>query len=223
MDRAVGQPRRWRGGAFILLAMLFLVAVLLDHAIAHAAAPHHRFIKHDSVVARLIKELGTGRVVSAVIVLLCLFHARRWFAGALVLASAGIGGLLEVILKWSVGRTRPVQGGVISIEPFGFDHFRGGPAGFLHQSNLCFPSGHATLAFATAACLAYLLPRWKVFWFLLAALVGAERIAELAHYPSDVVGGAICGVLAFQLSRLLLERYLPETKRGQEPFMEKDP
>jgi membrane-associated phospholipid phosphatase len=209
MDRAAWQHRLWRGRVFLLLAILFVLAMLLDSAIAHWASPHYRVVKHDSTVARLIKEMGAARVMFGVIVLLCIFHARHWFAGALVLATAGIGGVFELILKWSVGRTRPVQGQVISIDPFNFDHFRGGLVGFVQQSNLCFPSGHSTLAFAMAACLTYLLPRWRILWFALATLVGLERVAELAHYPSDVIGGAICGILAFYIALHLFERFDP--------------
>lgn len=212
-------PRHWlvRGRVVIILAVLFVVALMLDSAIAHWLIPHHRTVKHDSTLARIVKEMGTARVMFGIIVLLCIFHSRRWWAGVLVLASGAIGGVFEFMLKWTVGRTRPVQGGVITIEPFTFDHFRGGVLGFFEQSNLCFPSGHSTLAFAMAACLAYLLPRWKVLWYLLATLVAAERVAELAHYPSDTVAGAICGILAFHIARHFYEKIDPAKRQPAVP------
>jgi undecaprenyl-diphosphatase len=189
----------WRSVAFWTL--LFIAALLLDNAVAQAAATHYRMVKHHSTLAMAIKELGRYGVMSAVVVFLILFHARHWWAGALMLTGCAIGGFFEVTLKWIAGRQRPVHGQSLLIDPFTLAPFRGGLPGFLQQHNLCFPSGHATVAFAMAACLACLAPRGKVLWFTLATLVGLERLAELAHYPSDVVGGAICGVFSFHLAR----------------------
>lgn len=197
----------WRGRAFVLLFALFLAALALDSTIAHAAAPYSRMVKHSSGLAKAVKEMGAYRVMLGVVVLLWVFHPKRWWAGALVLATAGLGGVFEVFLKWGVGRTRPMQGGTLSVMPFSFSPFRGGIAGFFDQANLCFPSGHSTLAFAVATSLSFLLPKWKVLWFCLAMLVGIERVAELAHYPSDVIGGAIAGICAAVIMRNLFERW----------------
>ena len=42
--------------------------------------------------------------------------------------------------------------------------------------------------------LGIVLPRLRPLWWTLAVIVGLERIAENAHYPSDVVAGAALGV-----------------------------
>jgi membrane-associated phospholipid phosphatase len=39
-----------------------------------------------------------------------------------------------------------------------------------------------------------------------ASLVAAQRVAELAHYLSDVIAGAALGVLAFKLTLHLVTR-----------------
>lgn len=48
------------------------------------------------------------------------------------------------------------------------------------------------------------VPRLFPLWLALAVIVGLERLAEGAHYPSDVVGGAAVGVSAAWLARALL-------------------
>lgn len=202
-------------GVVAAMAALLAAAFLLDNPIAHAVAPYSRTVKHSSTLAKVAKELGG--VMFGVVVVLCAIHPKRWMAGALVLASAGIGGLFEVVLKWGVGRSRPMQANKISVMPFSFDPFRGGVPGFFDQANLCFPSGHSTLAFAVATSLSILLPRWTLLWLALATLVGIERVAELAHYPSDVVGGAIAGSSAAFLARYLIGRFVPQVWRGSEP------
>ncbi len=58
-----------------------------------------------------------------------------------------------------------------------------------------FPSGHSTLAFATAAALdRETSSRWiPAIGYPLAALVGWSRVHDRKHWPSDVVAGAAIG------------------------------
>lgn len=78
-------------------------------------------------------------------------------------------------LKYSFGRPRP-----------------GGS-----ESHLSFPSGHTTTAFTTATTLTYAYG-WKaaVVAYPLAAFVGLSRLADDAHWASDIVGGAFLGFWA---------------------------
>lgn len=57
-----------------------------------------------------------------------------------------------------------------------------------------FPSGHTTFAFLIATTLGHRAPR-GVAWLLwiFAFLVGLSRIVVGAHFPADVVGGALLG------------------------------
>jgi len=57
-----------------------------------------------------------------------------------------------------------------------------------------FPSGHTTIAFASATVLTFLQPRLGPALFLLAAAIGFSRIYVGVHYPLDVLGGAVLGV-----------------------------
>lgn len=58
-----------------------------------------------------------------------------------------------------------------------------------------FPSGHTSLAFATATSLSLAYPKWYVIApsFVWASTVGYSRMHLGVHYPSDVVAGAIIG------------------------------
>lgn len=58
-----------------------------------------------------------------------------------------------------------------------------------------FPSGHTSIAFATATSLSLVYPRWYVAVpaYLWAGAVGYSRMYVGAHYPSDVLVGAVLG------------------------------
>jgi membrane-associated phospholipid phosphatase len=69
-----------------------------------------------------------------------------------------------------------------------------------------FPSGHTQVAFATAAVLALMAPRWAIAIFLLAGLVAASRLVTGWHYLSDVVASAFISVVIVRaLARVLLD------------------
>ena len=67
-----------------------------------------------------------------------------------------------------------------------------------------FPSGHAATSFAAATVLTLYLPRWAPLWILLAVAIGFSRVYVGVHYPLDVVGGAVLGVLVATSLRLLV-------------------
>lgn len=186
---------RWRLFACAWLAA-FVLALCIDRAVASTLAPHFFAMKVNPVL-RAIEYGGRTWVLLGVVALLVLVHPRRWRAAAFVFTSCLVGAVICTVLKWAVGRTRPVADMAIDVRPFDFDFFRGGLPGLFEQRNLCFPSGHATQVFALAACLALLYPRGRHAWFALALVVSLQRVAELAHYPSDVVGGALIGMLGF--------------------------
>jgi membrane-associated phospholipid phosphatase len=185
--------------AVLIWLALFAGAFAADRTVAQHLATHPLFNKHDEWVA-LIKLGGNYWFTICVAALLLIFHEQRWRAAALPLIAGALGGLLYSLLKWIVGRHRPDK----MIAPFAFHPFIGGLRGLWNEHDLGFPSGHATLAFATAASLAMLLPRRRPIWFVLAATVAAERVLENAHYLSDVVAGAGLGVCMALLSRWLM-------------------
>jgi membrane-associated phospholipid phosphatase len=95
--------------------------------------------------------------------------------------------LVAEMVKWTVGRGRPFVGGKAS--PFNFAPFAGTEAYF------SFPSAHAVTSFALAFAVASVWPRARGAIFVYAILIAATRLLLLAHHPSDVVAGAVIGVI----------------------------
>jgi membrane-associated phospholipid phosphatase len=105
----------------------------------------------------------------------------------------GLPGLLFTVVKRLIGRARPlVEGGAdpFIYRPFGWN---------VEYASL--PSGHATDAFAIAMAIGALWPRARAIMFAYAVVIAASRVVLLAHFPSDVLAGAVVGVLGVLLVR----------------------
>jgi membrane-associated phospholipid phosphatase len=91
------------------------------------------------------------------------------------------------LIKWIVGRGRPFVGG--KANAFNFQHFAG------TEAYASFPSGHAITAFALAFAVSAVWPRTRIVMFVYALVIVATRLVLLAHHPSDVVAGALVGIV----------------------------
>ena len=58
-----------------------------------------------------------------------------------------------------------------------------------------FPSGHATFFFALATALYLYNKKWGTGFFVGAILITLARVIAGVHYPSDILGGALIGIL----------------------------
>jgi membrane-associated phospholipid phosphatase len=101
--------------------------------------------------------------------------------------------LIGAVIKWSVGRGRPFVGGDANV--FNFSHFDGTAA---YSS---FPSGHAICAFALAFAVSAVWPKARLAMIAYALIILATRLVLLAHHPSDVVAGALLGVIGAMFVR----------------------
>jgi undecaprenyl-diphosphatase len=122
--------------------------------------------------------IGTWGAVWLAIALVLTVIWRRPSIFVTVLLADLAADLLAELGKAIVQRHRP------------FEH-QLGPASSTHS----FPSGHTATSFACATVLSALAPRWRVPFFVLAALIGFSRVYNAMHYPTDVLAGAVLGVL----------------------------
>ncbi len=68
-------------------------------------------------------------------------------------------------------------------------------AGAACTGTFSFPSNHASNIFALATFFSYNYRRLMIPCFITAALIGYSRVYLGAHYPADVIGGVVWGVL----------------------------
>lgn len=110
-----------------------------------------------------------------------------------VFLAIGLPGLLVAVVKRLIGRARPYVGP--QDDPFAYIPFIWNP------QYASMPSGHSTTAAAAAVAIGAIWPRLRLPMWIYALVIMLSRVIVLEHHPSDVVTGALVGVLGADLVR----------------------
>ena len=139
------------------------------------------------------------------LVLFCIPTQRRlglqvWLALLLSIL------VCNVLLKNMVARERP------------FELLEGIQLIVNTPHDFSFPSGHSSASFAAASVLFFQRWRWALPAIVLAALTAFSRLYLYVHFPTDVLTGAVLGILLGYLATKLfglLEARL-EARKGED-------
>jgi undecaprenyl-diphosphatase len=191
--------RRWLGLSVATAAAIAFLMFAIDVAVIKAMPP-----RGDAALwpLRIFTDFGKSTYVlyalAAALIVILLMTPRLGAAAKPVLIAFGLrvqyvffsvlfAVLLAEVFKYAIGRGRPFVGG--KADAFHYSHFAGSPA---FES---LPSGHATTAFALAFAVSSVWRSAGLAMWTFAVLICVSRVALLAHHPSDVVAGALTGVI----------------------------
>lgn len=149
----------------------------------------------------VITWLGNGGILWIICSLLLTAYPRTRKDGIAMAVSLVLEVLCcNVIIKPFVARMRPcdVNTAVQLLIP--------------HPEGFSFPSGHTGASFAAAAALFFGKNRMGVPAFIMAALIGFSRIYLYVHYPTDVLAGALLGIMLGWLGNALVKAALVKWK-----------
>src|SRR5262249_22300445 len=205
-------PPRWRAsfrlasGAVVAIAIIAAAMIVIDAPAATAAqrAPVwlSEIFDHITEFGKSVWFLVPIALALAAIALLAspplprmsqrVLAALAVRLGFLFLA-IGLPGMVFTVGKRLIGRARPfVEGSAnpLIYRPLGWS---------VEYSSL--PSGHAVDAFAAAMAIGVLWPRTRPLMWTYAVVIAVSRVVLTAHFPSDVMVGAVVGAVGALLVR----------------------
>ncbi len=149
----------------------------------------------DKILA-FITSLGNAGIIWIVLAVVLLILPKTRKVGMIVGAALLVDLVLcNLILKNLVARVRPYDVNtaiaILIKKPLDFS----------------FPSGHTAASFA--AMTALFLAKMKKAWIaalILAVLIAFSRLYFYVHYPTDVLGGIVVGILSGVLGYVIVEK-----------------
>lgn len=152
--------------------------------------------------------LGHGTGCFVVVALIWSLDRKNKIAIPLVVGSVLLAGAITTVIKILAHRPRPF------VDPAAISDGITFSQAVFQNSLQSFPSGHTATAFALAIALSLLYQRGKTVFLLFATFVGVQRIISQNHFPSDVIAGALVGVICAKTMMVFVEHRF-ETRRSK--------
>ena len=148
------------------------------------------------VLMPFITSFGNGGVIWIVLTVILLLIPKTRKTGLILGAALILDGILcNLLLKNLVRRIRPcdINDAVRLLIPY--------------PSDYSFPSGHTAVSFAAASALYFAGEKylWKAA-LVLAAFIAFSRMYLYVHYPTDILGGALLGILCGYLGCRIVQK-----------------
>ncbi len=199
MATLTGRQARELLAASLILAVAGLLILPLDMRILELVQQHPPRGEFQNLLQRS-EAFGHGTGVALILITIVVLCRPGVRTTAWLVAAAYGAGMAANLIKVFVIRTRPhsidevgasALPGLVDVISAPFTNIVEHIGNSSEQS---FPSAHTATAFGLAVAIGTLFPRGRVWFFVLAGLVGCQRICASCHFPSDVCWGAAVGM-----------------------------
>ena len=144
----------------------------------------------------LITTLGNEGILYYIILALLLVNKKTRKLGVILGISMLLNHILSnMTLKPLIARTRP------------FDINTAVEIIIKKPSSYSFPSGHTAQAFTTAFAFLFAKSKFTKPMFIFACIMAFTRLYLYVHYPTDIIGGIICGLVCGYIGYVLVDKF----------------
>lgn len=144
-----------------------------------------------------ITSLGDGGIVWLSMAVVMLVFKKTRLCGITIMAGMALSLLLgNLFLKNVIARPRPcaVDSTVKLLIPY--------------PSEYSFPSGHTLHGFTAATAIFLYFKKAGIGALLLAAAIAFSRMYLFVHYPTDILGGILLGILDAMIAYTIVQKIM---------------
>lgn len=157
-------------------------------------------------ILKVITTLGEGGIIFIIMALILMATKKYRKAGfAMIIALVVMVICNNLVLKEIFARPRP-----FNLEYDWWNEIYKYPEIVSKPSSFSFPSGHTSSAFAAAVAVLWYNRKIGIPTFIFAAIMGFSRIYVQVHYPTDVIAGAIVGIIYAFIGILIVKLIYPK-------------
>ncbi|MGF0095133.1 phosphatase PAP2 family protein [Peptoniphilus sp. SGI.035] len=153
-----------------------------------------------------ITHLGTGGAIWLFTIFILFYLGFRIESINIALALFFNGIVCNLLLKNILKRKRPSW--ISKVELL-----------IKNPTDFSFPSGHASSSFAAALTIYFYFRGMGIFFLVVATLISLSRIYHFVHYPSDVIIGAMLGMIIAILTKNSYDKYILEFLQNNATFL----
>lgn len=161
-----------------------------------------------------ITTLGDEGIIFIAIALVFLFTKKYRKIGFAMLIALGVMTICNnLVLKELVARPRPYM--LYGVDPEAYALWGGENAKYFfphlvhYHTSYSFPSGHTSSAFAAAFAILFYNRKIGIPMTVFAALMGLSRIYVEVHYCTDVIAGAVVGLVYAFIGFMIVKLIYP--------------
>lgn len=146
-------------------------------------------------IMRFVTWIGDWMLLWSIILIVILVWKKQERSAKLITLSLALSFLFnQVVLKNIVRRHRPFV-----------DHSTLQPL-IEKPSSFSFPSSHSATSFAVASAIHWCKIKGYIFGYVLAILIAFSRVYLNVHYPSDILVGAVVGIVSTMIAERILKQ-----------------
>ena len=156
----------------------------------------------------IVTHLGDAGIIWIIIAVICLFFKKTRKTG-ICMGMALIMGLIfgNLILKNVIARERPYTYEFASMTADKVKELISLPHDY------AFPSGHTQASFAAATSIFMYNKKYGIAAYVLAVLIAFSRLYIYVHFPTDIIGGMVLGIIYAIVSFYLIKRFAPRFEK----------